>query len=199
VERVSGLGLDRVAQATTKGLRLASGLPFTTWRRLGEQISVIQNASAWWIGDWLSYGERRYGAGYREAMSIFGLEYQTLRNYAWVATKFPLYRRRDGLSFQHHAEVASLTEGQQELWLHQAATSKWSRNELRRHLRVSRQVQRKAAAVEPVVLRVRVSAERECRWRAAAEEQGADLEHWITLELDRAAEIALQATARVSA
>ncbi len=193
------LGLDRAAQATTGGLLLDLALPRTTWWRLGEQLSVLKNASCWWIGDWLVYGERRYGASYREAMRIFSLEYQTLRNYAWVSTRFPLHRRRVGLSFQHHAEVASLSEGQQEFWLHEAAARKWPRNELRRQIRAGRPVTQQRAAAEHVVLRFVVTTDREHRWRAAAEHHGSDLEHWITQSLDRAAETALRATTRVSA
>lgn len=193
------LGLDPAAQATTRGLLLDLGLPRTTWWRLGEQLSVLKDASCWWIGDWLIYGERRYGASYKEAMRLFSLEYQTLRNYAWVATRFPLHRRRAGVSFQHHAEVASLAEVQQEFWLHEAAARKWSRNELRRQIRAACPATQHRATTEHVMLRFVVTTDREHRWRAAAEHHGSDLEHWITQTLDRAAEMALPATTRVSA
>ncbi len=32
---------------------------------------------------------------------------------AWVARRFPVSRRRDTVSFQHHAEVAALPEPEQ--------------------------------------------------------------------------------------
>ena len=41
------------------------------------------------------------------------LDYQTLRNYAWVARRFAMSRRRDTLSFGHHAEVPALPEPEQ--------------------------------------------------------------------------------------
>jgi hypothetical protein len=41
-----------------------------------------------------------------------GLDYQTLRNYAAVARRFELSRRRDNLSFHHHAELCALSESQ---------------------------------------------------------------------------------------
>ena len=63
------------------------------------------------------YGERTYGRRYREAVRMSGFDYQTLRNYAWVARRFGIERRRGGLTFQHHAEVASLPVVEQERWL----------------------------------------------------------------------------------
>lgn len=185
------LQLDRTARATAKGLTVAPELPFSGWKRLGEQLGLLSNASSWWVGDWLVYGERRYGSGYREAAEIIGLEYQTLRNYAWVASVFPLYRRRDKLSFQHHAEVASLPEEQQEHWLRAAEDNRWSRNELRRRLRAVRTVrdQEERPAAEVVVVRLTVSANQERRWRQAARRCASDLESWITALLDSAAEM----------
>jgi hypothetical protein len=47
-------------------------------------------------------------------------------------------RRRDKLSFQHHAEVAPLPEPDQDLWLNRAERLGWSLSELRRQLRNAR-------------------------------------------------------------
>ena len=33
-----------------------------------------------WIGDWLNYGERKWGEKYKEALEKTGYDYQTLRN-----------------------------------------------------------------------------------------------------------------------
>ena len=51
---------------------------------------------------------------------VLQLDYQTLRNYAWVARRFPAGRRRAGVSFAHHAEVARLPEPEQDYWLRRA-------------------------------------------------------------------------------
>jgi hypothetical protein len=53
--------------------------------------------------------------------------YQTLRNYAVVARRLKLSRRRDNLSFQHHAEVCALGFEEQDRWLDLAAESPWRR------------------------------------------------------------------------
>jgi hypothetical protein len=63
---------------------------------------------------WLIHGENAYSGRYRDAIEQTSLDYQTLRNYAWVARSLPLSRRRDTLSFAHHAEVARPPECEQD-------------------------------------------------------------------------------------
>lgn len=82
---------------------------------------------------------RRFSDLHLRAIEACGLDYQTLRNYAWVARKFELDRRRETLSFQHHAEVSSVAPGEQDKWLDPAEEFNWSRNELRRNIRAHRQ------------------------------------------------------------
>ena len=70
--------------------------------------------AAWCLGDWLVFGEQAYAGRYRQAIERTSLDYQTLGNYAWVAKRFSLSRRRDELSFGHHSEVAALPEPEQD-------------------------------------------------------------------------------------
>ncbi|MBV9688974.1 MAG: hypothetical protein JO202_04600 [Ktedonobacteraceae bacterium] len=79
-----------------------------------------------WIGDWLNYGERAWGKKYEEALQQTGLDYQTLRDYKWVASHVPLSVRKDTLSFHHHKQVASLDTQQQEHLLTKAVAFAWS-------------------------------------------------------------------------
>jgi hypothetical protein len=44
----------------------------------------------------------------KEGIELSGLDYQTVRNDSMVARGFEMSRRRDNLSFQHHAEVCAL-------------------------------------------------------------------------------------------
>jgi hypothetical protein len=119
------------------GLALPRRLGFQMWLRIGWQLAAITSCSAWCLGDWLVYGQASYTGRYRDAIEQTGLDYQTLRNYAWVARRFPLSRRRDSVSFGHHAEVAALPESEQDFWLRKAAELGWSRNHLRREVRAS--------------------------------------------------------------
>ncbi|MGI5155429.1 LmbU family transcriptional regulator [Microbispora sp. CA-102843] len=119
------------------GLELPRSLPFEEWARIGARLADMHMASAWCLGDWLVYGESAYSGRYRTALDEIALEYQTLRNYAWVARRFPVSRRRDTLSFGHHAEVAALGEAEQDFWLRKAEELGWSRNHLRSEVRSS--------------------------------------------------------------
>ncbi|MFC3998523.1 LmbU family transcriptional regulator [Nocardiopsis sediminis] len=130
--------IDRAALTRGNGLHLPDDLPISTWQRIGDHLFRISDAMGWWMGDWLVFGERTYGSRYREALAKTSLDYKTLRNYAWVARGFPAARRRAELSFAHHAEVVSLPPGEQDFWLDLAGKGHWSRNELRRRMRLSR-------------------------------------------------------------
>jgi hypothetical protein len=173
-------------RATRTALHLRPSLALGEWERLGRRVAEVADSSAWWVGDWLLFGERSYGRRYRAAVEATGLDYQTLRNYAWVASRFPVSRRRDQLTFGHHAEVASLSEDDQDTWLRRAALERWSRNELRRRLRSVRLGEAAPSAGErPIELAV--EAERRAQWEAAAAAEGRPLDEWISAVLDRAA------------
>jgi hypothetical protein len=130
-------GFDQII-IPSRGLVMPRQLPFEAWLAIGVKLSTLSSSFAWCLGDWLVYGEISYRGRYREALERTSLDYQTLRNCAWVARKFPLSRRRDNLSFGHHAEVAALTEPEQAYWLRKAEERSWSRNRLRGEVRSSR-------------------------------------------------------------
>ncbi|MFJ8166154.1 LmbU family transcriptional regulator [Streptomyces sp. NPDC096136] len=134
---------------TRSGMAFAPAMPQRTWEEIGTQLRDLTSSSAWWLGDWLLFGENAYSGRYREAVERTGLDYQTLRNYAWVARRFEHGRRRDALSFAHHAEVARLARPEQDYWLRRAEEQRWSRNELRRQLRAGLAEQRGGAAADP--------------------------------------------------
>jgi hypothetical protein len=172
-------------------LSIPAEMSFDSWRELGSKIFLIASCSAWWIGDWLVYGEQAYSDRYEQALTDISLGYQTLRNYAWVVRKFPVSRRRDNLSFGHHAEVAALPSNEQDTWLARAEGSNWSRNQLRRELRAAQLANRQAAGGEGSAstraLKIEVPAERHDRWQSAAERKKCSVAEWIIATLDRAA------------
>ncbi len=168
---------------TGVGLDLPPVLEYTAWEQAGRKIARIADTSAWCLGDWLIYGQKSFGDRYQQAIEAAGLDYQTLRNYAWTARKFELSRRRRTLSFQHHAEVASLPAADQDTWLDEAERHSWSRNELRRNVRASRQNRGLKEATEALP-KLSPPAERVARWRAAADKANRSLEDWIVDALD---------------
>ncbi|GGO48543.1 hypothetical protein GCM10012286_44430 [Streptomyces lasiicapitis] len=181
--------VDDRARTRRSSLSLPEYLPLEHWKTIGEQIFAIVDSSAWWLGDWLVFGQQTYPHRYRDAIEQTSLDYQTLRNYAWIARKFPPSRRRDGLSLQHHAEVAALPAEEQDRWLGEAESRAWSRNELRRHLRAARVERLGAAATEDV--QVTASAEQCDRWEKAAQGMESDLNDWMIRKVDEAAATAL--------
>lgn len=188
---ILNLGANWRVRAQRSGLVLPSELSFEVWRQIGSQVFAVANSCAWWVGDWLSYGENYFGDRYEQAITGTSLDYQTLRNYAWVAKKFRLSRRRDSLSFGHHAEVAALTEAEQDEWLTRAERFNWSRNELRRRIRATRFANRpkplQESATKTTILKIEVPVERLDRWQHAAERMDCSVAEWVITELDRAA------------
>lgn len=169
---------------------LPSDLPVMAWRHIGEQIALLTNSSAWWLGDWIVFGQDRYPDSYRRLIDSTSLDYQTLRNYAWVARRFPLSRRRDKLSFQHHAEVAPLPEVEQDRLLDLAAHERWSRNRLRSAVRAARSLPAKSAT-QPTAIQLTAVPDQHRRWQEAAQRAGLDLLAWIASTLDDAARLSV--------
>lgn len=185
----SRLGLPNTVLTKRVGLVLPQAMPFTSWERLGKQIALITDSSTWWLGDWLNYGEKTFPDRYQRAIAGTSLNYQTLRNYAWVARRFPMHRRRDRVSFQHHAELASLPPDEQDEWLDRVEQHRWSRNQLRQQLRNRCVGARERPQETPVTLRIDHS--REERWLQAAGESRRSLHEWMTMVLDQVADLLL--------
>lgn len=180
----------RQVMVTSMGLRIPDALDIKTWEQVGHKISSIANCTAWCLGDWLVYGQYKYGERYRTVAAAVNLDFQTLRNYAWVARRYELENRRERLSFQHHAEVAAMPPEERERWLDLAEEHQWSRNVLRRNVRAGRDG-RGQSATAMALPQLSIAAERVAKWRDAAQRLTLDLEDWIVLTLDRSAAQAL--------
>lgn len=178
-------------RVSRSALYIQHGLDYEDWVRVGHQVAVVADSAAWWIGDWLIYGRQAYGRRYKAAIASTGLDYQTLRNYAWVASRFPVSRRRDRLSFGHYAELASLSDAAQDAWLSRCVTEGWTRSELRRRIRLERKCDSdRPEAVTPIPLSV--APQRHQRWASAAAVAGKPLEEWIAEIVDHAAKDVLE-------
>ena len=170
----------------------------------GRQLSGICSSSAWCLGDWLIYGETAFNGRYRDAIELTSLHYQTLRNYAWVARRFSLSRRRDTLSFGHHTEVAALPESEQEYWLRKAEELAWTVKQLRHEVRTSLRERSTGdnSEVSPasdrspldhgleqdtVMLKVPITADHLKSFNMVANTLGLDVETWAALVLTKAA------------
>jgi hypothetical protein len=108
------------------------------WLNVGRRLGAVSRCNKWWLGDWLHYGAARWGERYSEAAKITGYDPKSLRNIAYVASCFVPSRRRDNLSWSHHAEVASLSDQEQDNWLDLSTGQRLSVSDLRFELRTMR-------------------------------------------------------------
>lgn len=114
-------------------------LDVNEWARIGQRLGVMARCNQWWIGDWICYGDAKYGEKYSRAAKLTGYDVQTLTNYVYVATCFSdVGRRRETLSWSHHEAVAPLEPADQDNWLTLAAGLKWAVKDLRDELRARR-------------------------------------------------------------
>ncbi|OLZ72989.1 hypothetical protein AV521_08025 [Streptomyces sp. IMTB 2501] len=170
-------------------------MPFEKWVAIGKLLSTSQSSMAWCLGDWLVHGESAYAGRYREIVELYSFNYQTLRNYAWVARRFPLSRRRDKLSFGHHAEVASCPEAERDYWLRRAEEHGWSRNRLRCEVRASARLRSAAdpgaaedgSTLRDMAIRLSPTAGQLEIWEQAASNAGVKLAVWAVQVLNASA------------
>lgn len=112
-------------------LELPENLTFEQWSGIGSTLQAVNRSVMWWIGDWLRYGERRYGETYAQGIEETGRTYQGLADAKYVAERFEVSRRRENLSWSHHREVASLDPVDADAALDAAEREDWSKRELR--------------------------------------------------------------------
>ena len=111
---------DNKVQFDTNGLKVIAALDYWEWETLGKGLKKLDDCLQWWIGDWLNYGEQRYGEMYSQAMEIFGLEYSTMRDYKSVSANIEKSLRNDNLKWSHHKAVAYLEPDEQVKFLNEA-------------------------------------------------------------------------------
>lgn len=116
---------------TSTGLALPDDLSFDQWKQVGDCLLQMEHAVQWMIGDWLRFGESRYGGKYVEAERMTGLAYGTLANIKQVADRFDFSRRRENVPWSFHAEVAALPPEQADALLDQAESEGLSRTKFR--------------------------------------------------------------------
>ncbi|WP_405783796.1 LmbU family transcriptional regulator [Streptomyces sp. NBC_00859] len=184
---------------TRVGLQMAPNLTFDAWQRAGGQLAGVIDSSSWWLGDWLVYGKDHYADRYQLGIRTAGLKYQTLRNYAWVSRRFDMHRRRDALTFQHHAEVASLPYEKQEMWLDDAEAKRWTTKQLRNAIKAINEGEPATAPRPETPRQIALPGHRIDRWHQAAEHSGIDFDRWVLVTLDSAAGQILEHTENITA
>lgn len=157
-------------------------LGFNEWVRLGEQLQAQRDANLWWLADWAAAGELRYRREYGPALERIYAR-GSLHNLSSVSRRVEPSRRREGLSFSHHVEVASLEPEWQTVWLDDAETHGWSVMDLRARIAEWRGLDRASTPA----LTIRAVAELHDLCIRAAERVGQDPAEWAKQTLEQAA------------
>jgi hypothetical protein len=135
---------------TRTGIEFNDEMTFDEWNELGRKITPIGKSIGFIIGDWINYGEKRWGDKYEEAITSTGMAYQTLRNYAYVARRVQLSCRQDKLGFEHHAVVAKLkSNDEQDHWLGMAVKHNLGKPRLQKSINFGRLATEKEVQGDP--------------------------------------------------
>jgi N6-adenosine-specific RNA methylase IME4 len=91
------------------GWEIPADMTVEEWGKAGRLLYPIRHGLDWWLGDWWSFSEKRYG--HRTAIArTEGWHAKTCANHASVSRAFSqTSRRRELLDWTHHAMVASLS------------------------------------------------------------------------------------------
>ncbi len=123
------LGFPAGMKLLPTGLILPDGLKFPQWDRVGMTLRQIGGAIQWWWGDWLRYGESRYGEKHAQAEVLgeaYGRSPRTIQNAAFVAGRFEVARRRANVDWSTHAALAGVEGDERLKLLHRAEKEGWT-------------------------------------------------------------------------
>lgn len=100
-----------------------------------QRLELIEGAIHWWYGDLALSYEGRYGAIVEIAEGL-GVDYDALRVYKSVASRYELLMRINSLTFTHHQIAAPLDNRLR--WLKRAEEKGWTAAELAKQIRLSK-------------------------------------------------------------
>lgn len=152
--RPAGRAASRRVALTRVSWTAPDDLGLPEWIEQGQRMGVMGRSAGWWVGDWLRFGNAKYGEKYTRAIKITGYDAQTLMNMAWVAARYEISRRREKLSWSHHVEVAALDLLTQERLLNRAEADRMSVRDLRELIRAERRGDRSDRAADDQPARV---------------------------------------------
>lgn len=130
---------------TQTSLTLKEGLTQKEWVEVGRSLRSMERGIQFWVGDWLAYGEARFG---EEAFADLERRDKTLANWATVARKVAPSRRREDVQFSHHAEVASLPPAEQTEVLEEVKENHYTVGQTRDRVREKQQARAETDAAQ---------------------------------------------------
>lgn len=104
---------DDKFKASETGLVVAPNVTYEEWAAYGRELARQYSSLQWRVGDWINFGEQRFGEMYAQALDDTHFSYGTLRNYASICARIPHSNRHPQLKFHQAKHVACLELGQQ--------------------------------------------------------------------------------------
>ena len=133
-------------RVTRLGLEIDENLTPEAAATVFACIEHITGCSNWLWGDAFAFAGRKWGnryvdSKYKQASEATSLAVQSMKMAKLVAERIPMARRRQELTFTHHAEIAFGFEDavQQDEWFDRSINEKWSAIQLRKAIRLSKQ------------------------------------------------------------
>ena len=139
LERLEFVVRQHGGKAVPCGLVLPASLSAQGLKDIARALIGVDRMTSWAWGDWWRSGEHQHGERMKLVNSDgwHGPAYQTLCNRATIAAAFQISRRREKLSFSHHAAAAALHADEADRILREAVAQRhpveWVRDEVRRH------------------------------------------------------------------
>jgi hypothetical protein len=114
---------------------LPPDLTYAEWKDVLALTEYIAEASPWWLGDALVYGERRFPDRHSQALPTAeedpsGARQSRIKSAVWVSSKFPPVTRVTELSWSHHRAVAEFDPPEAKALLEAAKREKLATREL---------------------------------------------------------------------
>jgi DNA modification methylase len=122
VIELSGISVRESFAIHSTGITPIGNPTFDEWLACGKFIGNADRSVHFWVGDWLNYGEAKWGEMYEKAIQETGFDYQTLMDDKWVASRVKFSSRKENLSFSHHKIVAPYSVQEQGILLERAET-----------------------------------------------------------------------------
>lgn len=145
--------------ASAVALALPGDLSYEEWQASGHMLARVGRASSWWIGDWLLFGEDRFGEVAAQAVDELGLDVQTISNYRWISRTYPPTSREENLTWRHHFDAAGLDVPARTALLARAKNEGLSTRVVRAEANRLKQIAKNGGVLEPSVPEVHATNE----------------------------------------
>jgi len=149
---VRELEISGILTATGLDLSKRPDLGYSELESLAAFFGYVQEVSRWALYDTMLTIERRHGDDFvAQAALVTGRQEQTINNGMSIARRIPPSRRRDGVTFSTHAEVAAESPNDQRHWLKVASDERLTKIELRSRVQAKKEGHANVLTPEPKV------------------------------------------------